>query len=92
MQERNIPNYVDDQMQIFFWEIDEFFPALVIFIVMFMWNQLLLGIIATFVFIKVFGRFKANRMDGVLFHIVWWFGVMDMNKKFNNGAVREFAK
>lgn len=92
MNERPIPNYVDDQMQVFFWEIDEFFPALTIFIVMFMWDQLLIGIFLALGFVKFFGRFKAANMSGVLFHMVWWAGLMSMNKKFDNGAEREFLK
>ncbi len=92
MTEKPIPNYVDDQLQIFFWEVDEFFPALVIFIVMFMWDQLLLGMVLTFVFVKLFGRFKNNRMPGVLFHMVWWVGSMSMNKRFENGSIREAVK
>lgn len=89
MTEKPIPNYVDDQMQIFFWEIDEFLPALVIFVVMFMWDQLLLGIFSTYAFVKVFGRFKNARMDGVLFHMAWWAGLMQMNEVFDSGAMRE---
>ena len=92
MQERHIPNYVDDQPQFFFWEIDEFFPSLVIFIVLYMWGQILLGMMASFVFVKLFGRFKNNHMPGVLFHMVWWTGMMKMNNKFDNGAVREAVK
>ncbi|QIL84346.1 type IV conjugative transfer system protein TraL (plasmid) [Diaphorobacter sp. HDW4A] len=92
MTEMPIPNYVDDQMQVFFWEVDEFFPALIIFVVMFMWDQLLLGLVATLIFVKLFGRFKSNHMAGVLFHMVWWSGVMALNKKFDNGSVREIAK
>lgn len=92
MNERPIPNYVDDQMQVFFWEIDEFFPALTIFIVMFMWDQLLLGLVLVMFFVKFFGRFKNANMSGVLFHMVWWTGLMRMNKKFDNGAQREFSK
>ena len=92
MTENPIPNYVDDQMQVFFCEVDEFFPALIIFVVMFMWDQLLLGLVATVVFVKLFSRFKNANMAGVLFHLVWWAGVMQMNKKFDNGAVREAVK
>lgn len=92
MNERSIPNYVDDQMQIFFWEIDEFFPSLTIFIVMFMWDQLLFGIFMTLAFNKFFSRFKNANMSGVLFHMFWWVGLMGMNKKFDNGATREAVK
>ncbi|CAN7576102.1 type IV conjugative transfer system protein TraL [Acidovorax delafieldii] len=92
MKERPIPDYVDDQLQFFFWEVDEFFPALTIFIVMFMWDQLLMGIVLTVVFVKAFGRFKTNNMPGVLFHMAWWSGLMGMNKRFPNGAIREAVK
>ena len=89
MTPRPIPNYVDDQMQVFSWEVDEFFPALTIFIVMFIWAQLTLGLVAAYLFVKLFSRFKDSRMAGVLFHFCWWVGLMGMNKKFANGAVRE---
>jgi conjugal transfer pilus assembly protein TraL len=92
MKELPIPNYVDDQMQVFFWEVDEFFPAIVIFIVMFMWNQLMIGIVVTVIFVKLFSRFKDSNMPGILFHMVWWTGLMGMNKRFENGAVRGVAK
>lgn len=92
MNERPIPNYVDDQMQVFFWEIDEFFPALTIFIVMFMWNQPLIGIFLVMAFMKFFGRFKNANMAGFLFHMVWWTGLISMSKKFDNGGDREFIQ
>ena len=41
------------------------------------------------VFVKLFGRFKNARMDGVLFHMAWWAGLMSMNKRFDSGAMRE---
>ena len=44
---------------------------------------------STYVFVKLFGRFKNARMDGVLFHMAWWAGLMSMNKRFDSGAMRE---
>ena len=49
----------------------------------------MLGIVSTVVFVKLFGRFKNARMDGVLFHMAWWAGLMSMNKRFDSGAMRE---
>jgi len=92
MKEIPIPNYVDAQMQIFFWEIDEFFPTLVIFLLFFMWDQILWGIILSYIFVRMFARFKVANMDGVLFHMAWWSGFMKMNKKFKNGLDREASK
>lgn len=92
MTEKPIPNYVDDQMQVFFWELDEFFPTLTIFILFFMWDHLMLGIILSWAFSHFFSRFKSANMDGFLFHLVWWSGVMRMNRRFDNGLTREACK
>lgn len=92
MTDKPIPNYVDDQMQIFFWELDEFFPTLVIFILFFIWDRLFWGIILSYAFVRVFSRFKSGNMDGVLFHMVWWTGIMKMNNRFSNGMDREASK
>lgn len=92
MTEKPIPNYVDDQMQVFFWEVDEFFPVLTIFVLFFMWDQLALGIILSWGFGRYFSRFKSANMDGFLFHVFWWSGLMSMNKRFSNGLMRESCK
>ncbi|BCU08428.1 type IV conjugative transfer system protein TraL [Allochromatium tepidum] len=92
MTEKPIPNYVDDQMQVFFWEVDEFFPILTIFILFFMWDQLLIGIALSWAFGRYFSRFKSSNMDGFLFHMAWWSGLMSMNKRFANGLMREACK
>lgn len=89
MTERPIPNYVDDQAQIFFWETDEFLPSIVMFVLFYAWDQIILGIILSVAFTRLFSRFKANNMAGVLHHIVWWFGAINMNKRFPNGLLRE---
>jgi conjugal transfer pilus assembly protein TraL len=90
MNERPIPNYVDDQPQIFFWEVDEFLPAVVLFVLFYMWDQILLGMFLSAVFTKFFSRFKLNSMAGVLHHMAWWFGMINMNKRFPNGLLRDY--
>lgn len=93
MHDIPIPNYTDAQMQIFFWELDEFIPSVVIIVVfIIMWNQPLLGIILSYVFTRLFSRFKRENLDGALFHIAWWIGAMGMNRKFDSGLDREFVK
>jgi conjugal transfer pilus assembly protein TraL len=93
MNELDIPSHVDDQMQIFFWEMDEFIPSVaIISLFIIMWNQALIGILLAFVFTIVFSRFKSASLQGVLFHIVWWSGAFSMNKKFDSGLNRELTK
>lgn len=89
MTERPIPNYVDDQPQVFFWEADEFLPSAVIFVLLYAWDQILLGLIISIVFTRLFARFKQNNMAGVLHHLIWWIGAITMNKRFENGLLRK---
>lgn len=92
MTEKPIPNYVDDQMQIFFWEVDEFFPVLVIFILFFIWDHVFVGMILCWGFSRTFSRMKSSNMDGFLFHVTWWLGLMSMNNRFDSGLMREACK
>lgn len=92
MRERPIPNYVDEQMQIFFWEVDEFIPTLAIFVIFYTWDQVFFGILLSYVFVKVLSRFKSAHMSGVIFHACWWVGLIKMNPKFENGLVREYVR
>jgi len=42
-------------------------------------------------FTYTFQRFKTSQMEGILMHIVYWWGVLPMNKLFRNGMSREFV-
>lgn len=90
MKKESIPRYIDDQPQLLFWEVDEvailsacvalgilfnLLPALV---------ALGLGVIITF------RRFKHHHMNGVLHHMCYWWGLLNLNSKFKNGLEREF--
>ena len=92
MQKRPIPNYVDEQMQIFFWEVDEFLPAVAIFVLCFMWGQILLGIALSLVFVRLLSKFKVANQPGAILHFVWWAGFVPLNKRFPNGMHRELIK
>jgi len=72
--------------------MDEFIPSLVMFVVFFMWDQPLVGLFVAYIFVKIFSRFKNMNMAGVLFHMAWWSGALAMNRRFQNGLVRELVR
>jgi conjugal transfer pilus assembly protein TraL len=91
MDEVEIPHYLDSQPQIFFWELDEFAPVIFFLAVGIATDTLSAWFPFIVVFSYVFARFKQNNMDGILVHLVYWYGVLPLNKRFTNGMAREFV-
>lgn len=85
----SIPRYIDSQYQVFFWEMDELVPLIVFLGVGIVFEVLLWALIAGVILTVRFSRFKLARLDGVLVHFVYWFGILTLNKTFKNGLVRE---
>ncbi len=92
MREVSIPRFIDSPTQFLFWEIDEVAIVVVcmgIGIVFEVLGPLLLaGLFITWQFRK----FKMARMEGVLHHMAYWFGIFTLNKKFSNGLEREIVE
>lgn len=84
-----IPRYIDSQYQVFFWEMDELIPLIVLIGVGIIFEILLWAIVFGAIIMVRFSRFKLARLDGVLVHMGYWSGVMTLNKLFKNGLVRE---
>ena len=91
MDEIEIPHYIDAQPQIFFWELDEFVPIFALMGVGIATDTLTPLIPLMFVFSNLFQKFKSSQMEGVLMHLVYWYGVLPLNKIFKNGVIREFV-
>lgn len=90
MNEVSIPRYIDAQPQLFFWELDE---ALVFFGCMGVGVAigglyLVLMMVAGYFAVGQFKRFKNGQMDGILQHLAYWSGFMQLNKIYKNGLSR----
>lgn len=85
-----IPRYIDDQIQILYWELDEvavFFMCMGLGIMFDMLMPLMLGAL---VFLYMFQRFKMTHMDGILLHIAYWNGIVKLNNAHPNGLMRRY--
>jgi conjugal transfer pilus assembly protein TraL len=69
---RKIPNYLDDQQQVLFWEFDEFIILSLAFgigiMIRYLTTLILVGLVAA----KIFRRMKDRRANGFLIHFVYW--------------------
>jgi conjugal transfer pilus assembly protein TraL len=73
-QAQQIPTEIDISETILFWSADEFFPAVTLFVLGFMIDQILLGIFAGWAVAKLMRKYKDLRPDGFLFHAIYWYG------------------
>lgn len=90
MNSVRIPRDIDSQIQILFWELDEFLVFFVLFgvgIVLRGWATLV-GLVAGYYAVKFFKKFKEGGLDGALAHIFYGWGVMPLNKIYEDGMAR----
>lgn len=88
MQEITIPRYIDSQMQLFFWEFDEFILAVSLFAVGILLDSLLLTVVMIYVVNKAFRRYKDGAMQGALLHLMYWYGFMPLNSVATDALAR----
>lgn len=88
MREVVIPRYIDSQMQLFFWEFDEFILAVALFALGIVMNSLLLTVVLIYIVNKAFRRYKDGAMQGALLHLVYWGGFMPMNRVATDALAR----
>lgn len=81
-----IPRYVDSQMQILFWEIDEVVPVVALMGVGIMTDTMGYMIFVMVIVWKLFGKFKNRNLDGVLMHMAYAGGLSNLNKRFPPGS------
>lgn len=92
MQAEDIPQYVDSQMNFFFWEFDELIPMVLLLALGILFKALLicLGLMVGVGYL--YRRFKNESLEGVLLHIGYWNGIYTLSKKHENGFIRELIE
>jgi conjugal transfer pilus assembly protein TraL len=85
-----IPEYVDDPIQILVWEMDEFGVVMCVFFVGMMAHQMLISLLFIYVFVKFYISFKADKLGGFYVHAPYRAGLIPLNKWFPNGGILEY--
>jgi len=89
MNTTEIPRHIDDPPQLLLWSADELVPVLLGLVVGIVLDRLLicLGVGAGMVF--VYRRFRDNRPDGYLLHLLYWSGLYPSRAR---GAANPFRR
>lgn len=75
LQRIEIPQYIDDPVQILVWSADELIPFTVLMSIGMVLERLTLFLVIAWFAIKYYRQFRDGRPDGVLYHALYWIGV-----------------
>lgn len=92
MDDVPIPNYVDRPIQFFFWEIDEVAPLIFMMGVGIATDSLTYVMLPALIGAWRFSRFKLTNLDGMLMHLSYSAGLLNLNKRFWYGTIREMEE
>lgn len=92
METVHMPRFVDSQPQFFFWEMDEFIVYGLALCGGIALRELVAFAILGFIIVKLFGIWKARRLDGALLHLGYRNIGMNLNKIFQNGSLEEYVQ
>lgn len=88
--EIDMPKYVDSQVQILWWEADEFVVAMTIFSTGMMLHMLVLPVIAMVVVGRVLQKMKRVALEGEAMHTLCATGLISINDEFDDALEKEF--
>lgn len=87
----SIPRYVDAQPMLFFWELDELAPLVLLLAIGIGVHELTYALLACIPISKFIAKWKDGRLDGALSHFAFRQGVVPLHKRFPNGLQREWV-
>lgn len=89
MKEYDIPRYIDSQQQFLFWELDEFCVCSGLFMIGILSDTLTVMCIVIYFVTNGMARMKNNTLDGLLFHLCFWLGLVSVSNEFDDAVTKE---
>lgn len=85
-----MPKYVDSQIQVLWWEADEFIIAATTLGTGIMYHQILLSVVAVVFLMPVMAKLKRSALEGAAMHTLYSMGIAPLNKEFSDALEKEF--
>lgn len=85
-----MPKYIDDQLQLLWWEMDEFLVMLIVAGVGLTFNLLGTGMLLGFFSMPLLRKAKRMSLNGAPLHMLVATGLFPLNKEFDDSAEQEF--
>lgn len=92
MREYQIPQYIDSFPQLMWFEVDEIMPFIACYGAGTLLHMTSPMIVTGAVLTWFYMRHKRKSLDGSLLHMLYWWGLMSLNKVFRNGLMREWIE
>jgi len=89
MEKIIIPRYVDDPPQILFFSLDEFVLIMLFAVLGELWGMLFPGILLGVGIARIFKKLQEGAMPGLLYHMLFWIGIVTFKSYVPTGLIRE---
>lgn len=80
MVKSRFPKTIDRPMLMLLWEIDEFALFIIPAIVSLFMRELIFGVAAGFILMKVYARVKMGKPNNFIFHLSWKYGIVKVKE------------
>jgi conjugal transfer pilus assembly protein TraL len=91
MQPVKIPRRIDEPPHILLWSADELAPMLIGLVIGVVVGKALLFTVIGLIITNLYRRYRDNRPDGYLLHMIYWSGLpITRSKTFKNPYIRRF--
>ena len=87
--EIRMPQYADDPPQILLFSVDEFVIIMMFMVVGTLFNLMLPAMLVGIGIGRLFKKVQEGAMPGLLYHMLWWIGLVTLKGKFSIGLIRE---
>lgn len=88
--EIKMPKYVDSQIQVLWWEVDQFLIFMAAIGIGLLMHQFLIAVVFNFVSMPMITKFKRASLDGMAMHVMHGSGLMPLNKEFTDALEMEY--
>ena len=85
-----IPATVDELPQVGFWELDEAVFLLLGLVVGTLTGAMFTGAIIGIVLASLFSKYKANKNRGMLFHTMYWYGMIPLKGMWCDNSFKRY--
>lgn len=90
METVQIPHYIDNYVQLAFWEADEIGPVMFLVAIGMVTQTLTWCLLISYGVHKIYMHYKEQHLRGYLLHLLYRAGILPLNSRFSNGAILHY--
>jgi len=88
MNDIQVPQYVDELMQVGFWELDEAIFIVLGLVIGTISGWMITGLVSGTFMASLFAKYKSGQNRGMLLHMMYWYGVVPFKGMWCDNAFK----